>query len=58
METQNHRTQSLLENSSHLEMSLVDLVLILSEFSEDEGEIFDRVDNLVGSGRVHLTPIL
>ena len=40
------------------EVSLVELVLVLSELTEDENEIFATVDHMVGSGSVRLKPFL
>jgi hypothetical protein len=41
-----------------LEASLVELVVAVSEVTEDETEIFECVDRLVASGRVRLRPHL
>ncbi len=43
-----------LSASAVLDCSLVELVLAVSECTEDEGEILDRVDELILGGRVHL----
>ncbi len=39
-----------------VEASFIELVVAASECSEDENEIFDLVDGLLGSGRVRLLP--
>jgi hypothetical protein len=44
----------LLEGDDRLELSFVELVVVASECSEDESEIFDLVDGLIDSGRVRL----
>jgi hypothetical protein len=44
----------LLEGDDRLELSFVELVVVASECSEDESEIFDLVDDLIDSGRVRL----
>jgi hypothetical protein len=48
------RTQTLeaLETGPTLELSLVELVVMASECSEDGSEISDLVDGLIDSGRV------
>jgi len=43
-----------LESRAPLDLSLVDLVLVASECTEDEGELRDIVDDLMRSGRVQL----
>ena len=43
-----------LESETPLDLSLVDLVLVASECTEDEGELRDIVDDLIRSGRVQL----
>jgi hypothetical protein len=48
------RTQTLeaLKSTQALELSLVELVVLASECSEDGSEISDLVDGLIDSGRV------
>ena len=41
-----------------IEVSLMELVLVLSEITEDEHEIFATVEHMVGSGSVRLIPSL
>jgi len=48
---------NLLEGTEPLDASLVELVLLASECSEDQGEIFDSVDRLFEAGRVRLQRI-
>jgi hypothetical protein len=43
-----------LESETPLDLSLVDLVLVASECTEDESELRDIVDDLMQSGRVQL----
>jgi hypothetical protein len=50
------RNQEILDNAESLEASLVELVVAVSECSEDEGEIFDRMDDLLESGRTRILP--
>lgn len=45
-----------LGDASPIEVSLVELVLVLSELTEDENEIFATVNHMVGSGSVRLAP--
>ena len=40
------------------EGSIVDLVVAVCEWTEDENEIFDEIDALLASGRVRLLPVL
>jgi len=44
-----------LANAQPIEVSLVDLVLVLSELTEDEHEIFATVHHMVNTGSVRLT---
>ena len=39
------------------EISLVDLVLLACEVSEDEGEVGDVVDGLIDSGAARILPV-
>jgi hypothetical protein len=48
-----HREQ--LERSERIETSLVELVVAVSELSEDGFEIEAALDSLITSGRVRLT---
>ena len=45
-------TRELLEGEDMLEGSFIELVLAASECSEDMGEIFDRMDDLLDSRRI------
>lgn len=54
MECSSQPTRVLLEGDDRLELSFVELVVVASECSEDESEIFDLVDGLIDSGRVRL----
>lgn len=47
---------TLLGDAPPVEVSLVELVLVLSELTEDEHEIFATVDHMVGTGSVRLAP--
>ncbi len=49
-------TRELLEGDDALELSFVELILVAADCSEDESEISDLVDGLLGSGRVQLSP--
>lgn len=49
---------ALFEDSQPVEVSLVELVLILAELTEDENEIFATVDHMVETGTVRLAPSL
>ena len=49
---------ALFGDSQPVEVSLVELVLVLAEFSEDENEIFAAVDHMVETGSVRLAPSL
>lgn len=42
--------------SQPVEVSLVELVLVLSELTEDEHEIFATVSHMVDTGSVRLRP--
>jgi hypothetical protein len=44
-----------LAEAQPIEVSLLDLVLVLSELTEDEHEIFATVQHMVGTGSVSLT---
>jgi hypothetical protein len=46
------------EEVQPVEVSLVELVLVLAELTEDEREIFATVDHMVSSGSVRLRPML
>jgi len=48
------RTREALEGAEAIQASLVELVIAVSECTEDEGEIRDRLDGLLESGRVQL----
>jgi len=48
------RTRETLEGAEAIQASLVELVVAVSECTEDEGEIRDRLDGLLASGRVQL----
>ena len=50
------RNQEILDKAESLESSLVELVVAVSESSEDESEIFDRMDALLESGRIRILP--
>jgi hypothetical protein len=54
MEPFAHRTRDVLENTECLEASVVDLVVAISELTEDESELCDQLDALLDSGRVRL----
>jgi hypothetical protein len=43
-------------HATPVEVSLIELVLVLSELTEDEHEIFATVNHMVGSGSVRLAP--
>jgi len=45
-------TRELLEGDEMLEGSFIDLVLAASESSDDLGEIFDQMDELLDSRRI------
>jgi hypothetical protein len=45
-------TRELIEGDDPLEGSFIDLIVAASECSEDEGEIFLLIDDLLDSGRV------
>ena len=49
---------STTETREFIEASLVELVVAVSEVTEDETEIFECVDRLVASGKVRLRPHL
>jgi hypothetical protein len=48
----------LFDDAQPVEVSLVELVLILSELSEDEDEIFATIDHMIEEGSVRLSPSL
>ncbi len=48
----------LFGDAQPVEVSLVELVLILSEFSEDENEIFATIDHMIETGSVRVAPSL
>jgi len=48
----------LFEDAQPVEVSLVELVLILSELSEDENEIFAAIDHMIEEGSVRIAPSL
>jgi hypothetical protein len=56
MDQWGERNQEILDNAESLEASLVELVVAVSECSEDESEIFDRMDVLLESGRIRILP--
>lgn len=56
MEFGTEDTRALLDGEAALETSLVELVVAACECSEDAGEIADKVDHLLASGRVTLRP--
>jgi len=47
-----------IESSQPIEVSLVELVMVLAECTEDVNEIFATVDHMVEGGSVRLTPVL
>jgi len=47
-----------LENCQPIEVTLVELVMVLAECTEDVNEIFATVDHMVERGSVRLTPML
>jgi len=49
---------ALFADAHPVEVSLVELVLVLSELTEDENEIFATVDHMVETGSVRLAPSL
>ena len=44
------------EAATPVEVSLIDLILVLAEITEDEHEIFATVHHMVEGGTVRLTP--
>jgi hypothetical protein len=56
VEDREGRTRDLLEGEDPLEGSLVELIVAASALSEDEFEVADVVDALVGSRRLRLVP--
>jgi hypothetical protein len=52
------RTRDVLDNTECLEASVIDLVLAISELTEDETELTDQLDALLDSGRVRLQRVL
>jgi hypothetical protein len=55
MDIGSEQTREMIEGEEPLEGSLIELILAVSECSEDESEIFERMDDLLGSERVALT---
>ncbi|MGH0037152.1 MAG: hypothetical protein ACQGVK_19180 [Myxococcota bacterium] len=58
MDSWTRLTRDALENTEVLEASVVDLVLAVSELTEDEMELGDQLDTLLDSGRVRLQRVL
>ena len=58
MEAWTSRMRDVLENTEALEASVVDLVLAISELTEDEMELGDQLDALVTSDRVRLQRLI
>jgi len=56
MERWGERNREILDNTQSLEVSLVELVVAVCEGSEDESEIFDRMDELLASDRIRVRP--
>jgi hypothetical protein len=54
MEDCQNQTREVLAAGDTLELSLVELVIMASECSEDATEIADLVDGLIDSGRVEV----
>jgi hypothetical protein len=46
------------EEVQPVEVTLVELVMVLAEITEDENEIFATVDHMIESGSVRITPTL
>ena len=46
------------EEVQPVEVTLVELVMVLAEITEDEHEIFATVDHMIESGSVRITPTL
>ncbi len=46
------------EEVQPVEVTLVELVMVLAELTEDETEIFATVDHMIESGSVRITPTL
>jgi len=46
------------EEVQPVEVTLVELVMVLAELTEDEREIFATVDHMVSRGSVRLRPML
>ncbi len=46
------------EEVQPVEVTLVELVMVLAEFTEDECEIFATVDHMIERGSVRITPTL
>jgi len=46
------------EEVQPVEVTLVELVMVLAELTEDETEIFATVDHMIASGSVRITPML
>ena len=46
------------EEVQPVEVTLVELVMVLAEITEDEREIFATVDHMIESGSVRITPTL
>jgi hypothetical protein len=55
MDIGNAETRRLIEGEEPLEGTLVDLIVAVSESSEDESEIFERMDDLLVDARTELT---
>lgn len=49
------RTRDALQGESDLEVSLVDLILSVSELTEDETEVADLLDGFVSQSRVQVS---
>ena len=46
------------EEVQPIEVTLIELVMVLAELTEDEAEIFATVDHMIESGSVRITPTL
>lgn len=49
-------SRAMVDEGAPLDLSLVELVLLACEWSEDETEVADLVDGLIGDGRVRSQP--
>lgn len=55
MQNADAMTRELIESEQPLEGSLIELIVAATACTEDETELDDMIDALLGSGRVRLT---